>query len=390
MGKKLKHESFVYHFLQVAKNNKQKLESRETIEKFESWVDSLSFRYQEGKTEIHWPGNKSKIEIPLSDFKLYRHGKKNMSNDGGDNIKKLNLSLFNEVFFNISEKAGFNFNSVDDNGDKLNQKLQKEEIFHDKWAEKEKIEYIDVRQVNEAITSPELRYIRETLGDIKGKSLLDVGCGLGEASVYFALEGANVTAMDISQGMLDCALKLAVQNRVDIKTHKSAAEQTNLPDDRKYDIIYAGNLLHHVDIEKTLKMLKPYLAKGGILITWDPLAYNPIINLYRILATDVRTPDEHPLTWSDIRLFYKNFDKVETRYFWLTTLFIFIIMAVFQKRNPNKERYWKSVVEEAPKWERIYRPLATIDRFLLKLFPPLRLLCWNVVIKAQLRDSETN
>ena len=121
------------------------------------------------------------------------------------------------------------------------------------------------------------------------------------------------------------------------------------------------------------KVLKP-----GILVTWDPLHYNPVINNYRKKATDVRTPDEHPLKWADLKLF-KHFSQVERRYFWLSSLLIFVFMAIVQRRDPNKERYWKSVINESRSWAPIYIPLAIFDRILLSLIPPLRLLCWNVV-----------
>jgi hypothetical protein len=101
------------------------------------------------------------------------------------------------------------------------------------------------------------------------------------------------------------------------------------------------------------------------------------------MATDVRTPDEHPLKWADIKLFHKHFDKVETKYFWLTTLVIFVILALAQRRNPNKERFWKVVVEEGNRWAWLYRPLELLDRLLLGMLPPFRLLCWNVVIIAK-------
>jgi hypothetical protein len=68
------------------------------------------------------------------------------------------------------------------------------------------------------------------------------------------------------------------------------------------------------------------------------------------------------------------------RWFWLNTLLIFILMAVVQFRSPNKERYWKKVIEEADTWAWLYRPLAALDRGLLKVLPFLRPLCWNVVI----------
>ena len=258
--------------------------------------------------------------------------------------------------------------------------LKDEQDFHDDWAESEDIMSINIMRRNTALTAPEMRFIKDKLGNINGKTLLDVGCGLGEASVFFALLGADVTASDLSPGMLKVANDLAAKNNVSIKNHLASADDLHLDESMKYDIIYAGNLLHHVEIDETLGRFKNHLSEDGVLVTWDPLAYNPIINVYRMIATDVRTPDEHPLKMRDIKLFKKHFARVETNYFWLTTLAIFILMAVFQRRNPNSERYWKSVVDESDKWEWLYKPLALLDKILYKLLPFLKPLSWNIVV----------
>ena len=254
-----------------------------------------------------------------------------------------------------------------------------EEIFHDEWAASVDVTKIDVRQMNEACTAPEMRYIRRVLGDLKGRTLLDVGCGLGEAAVYFALLGADVTATDISPGMCATAGRLAESNGVQIATHVSAAEDLGLPADRKFDVIYTGNTLHHVDLAATMPRLLRHLQPDGLFVSWDPVAYNPVINIYRRRAMQVRTVDEHPLRLADIRSVRANFRESHTRWFWLSTLLIFCLMAVVQRRDPNRERYWKKVVEEAPRWAWLYRPLEWLDRVLL-LLPFLRPLCWNVVI----------
>lgn len=255
-----------------------------------------------------------------------------------------------------------------------------EEKFHDNWANSTTVETIDVRQMNEALTAPEMRAIRQALGDLKGKRLLDVGCGLGEASVYFAIEGADVYATDLSNGMLEATARLAKAYSVNVSTHKSSAESLNLGDGILFDVIYVGNLFHHVDIIDTVNRLVKYLAPEGVLISWDPIAYNPIINVYRKIAQDVRTPDEHPLTISDLKFFRSRFDEVHEEYFWLCSLLIFIAMAIVQGRNPNKERFWKKVVEESDDWEWLYTPLARLDKILLKICPFLKIFCWNVVL----------
>ena len=124
----------------------------------------------------------------------------------------------------------------------------------------------------------------------------------------------------------------------------------------------------------------PYLKDDGVFVSWDPVAYNPVINVYRRMASQVRTADEHPLTLSDLRLIRGHFRSPQLQWYWFTTLLVFIAMAVIQRRDPNRERYWKKVVEEADRWAWMYRPLEAVDRVLLAVFPFLRPLCWNVVV----------
>jgi 2-polyprenyl-3-methyl-5-hydroxy-6-metoxy-1,4-benzoquinol methylase len=262
------------------------------------------------------------------------------------------------------------------------ERFDNEEEFHDNWALSEDVANIDVMNINESITAPEMRHITKSLGDITNKKLLDLGCGLGEASVYFAIKGANVTATDISGKMLELTKDLGKRYNVDITTHKSTAEELLLGNKKKFDIIYAGNLFHHIQIDEVMPRLTAILKDDGRLVSWDPIAYNPIINVYRRMAMKVRTVDEHPLKVKDIRNFNNYFGKVELKYFWFSTLTIFIIMALVQFRNPNKVRYWKKVVEEGNKWAPIYKPLAALDRLLLTIFPPFKYLCWNVVVIA--------
>jgi len=266
--------------------------------------------------------------------------------------------------------------------DTTSDSLENEEKFHDNWASSVDVSQIQVIASNEVCTAPEMRFITSKLHLFEGKNILDVGCGLGEASVYFALKGAKVTSTDLSDGMLRATTALAKLNGVQVTPHRSSAESFDLGD-TVFDCVYVGNLFHHVEIEPTLRRIKKHMRSDSILVSWDPLAYNPLINVYRKIAKDTRTPDEHPLTLNDIRLFRKHFEEVEVRCFWLSTLIIFLIMFVAQRRNPNKERFWKKVVEEGERWKWLYNPLEKLDRFLLSAFPILGYLAWNIVVFAK-------
>ncbi len=259
---------------------------------------------------------------------------------------------------------------------------QKEAEFHDEWAKSTDLEKVFVDQAFESISSPENRQIISWMGNIRDKKILELGCGLGEASVYFAKQGAEVTATDISPQMVETVKKLAHLHKTQVRGEVvSANNLNNIPDDY-YDYIYAGNLLHHVEIRKCVTDLHRKLKKNGVAFFWDPIAYNPVINVYRKIATKVRTDDEHPLRTSDIADIKNIFSKVDLRFFWLTSLVIFIWYYFVKRIDPNKERYWKKILEDSNDIAPLLKITHAIDAFLFKFVPPLRYLAWNVVIKA--------
>ncbi|MDY6950051.1 MAG: class I SAM-dependent methyltransferase, partial [Thermodesulfobacteriota bacterium] len=217
--------------------------------------------------------------------------------------------------------------------------MRREEVFHDGWSQSIDIHSVHVDDFFTACTAPENRLILKRLGSLSGQRVVDLGCGAGEASVYFAKMGAEVIATDLSKGMLKVATRLAEAHGVSIATRQCSADDTPFPAE-SFDIAYAANLLHHVEIEDALREANRVLKKGGVFVSWDPLAHNPIINVYRRLASSVRTEDEHPLSMSQLRLFRKHFSRVEYETTWLATLLVFMKFFLVDRIDPNKERYW--------------------------------------------------
>jgi 2-polyprenyl-3-methyl-5-hydroxy-6-metoxy-1,4-benzoquinol methylase len=395
MPKKILFESAVHQFLWAAKRRRAQLQETDPAqaEQLRAWVAALTIENPGGgRMRVAWQEpHADQRFIELKNARFYTRGDagphyRRQAEAGllfaADRIMEQNLAFFDGELSAVLAQAGLTCETKPaiPTTNEAAARKHAEETFHDQWAASVDVASIDIRRMNEACTAPEMRHITAALGDLRGRTLLDVGCGLGEAAVYFALQGAEVTATDISPGMCDATRRLAAANGVSVITHVSAAEDLGLTEDRQFDIIYTGNTLHHADLAALLDNILPHLKSDGVFASWDPVAYNPVINLYRVIATKVRTADEHPLRLRDVREVTGRFGSVEIKWFWLTTLLIFIIMAVVQFRSPNKERFWKKVVEEADRWAWLYQPLAALDRGLLKVMPFLGPLCWNVVI----------
>ena len=257
--------------------------------------------------------------------------------------------------------------------------LEPERALHDNWAMSTPPESVPVDAIFEAATAPGNRYIVDWLGNVEDLSVLDLGSGCGEAAVYFAKHGARVTAADLSPGMLGLVDKVASLHGVRVATVETSADRLSLPDNQ-FDIVYAANLLHHVDRPRCLDEIRRVLKPGGRAAMWDPLEHNPIIKVYRWLAKEVRTPEERPLAITDLRLFRSRFSQVMYKTFWLTTLWIFLRFFLIEHVSPSKERYWKKVILEADRLSPIYNRLERMDHRLLEAIPFLQRYCWNVVV----------
>ncbi len=260
------------------------------------------------------------------------------------------------------------------------QRIERE--FHDRWARDIDPSSLLVRESFEAPTAMENRSAFESLSPVSGKSLLDLGCGAGETSVYFALQGAEVTAIDLSPEMVAVGRRLAARHGVGIEFATGTAEKLPFPD-RSFDLVFGNGVLHHVELIAALAEVRRVLKPGGRCAFIEPLRHNPVIGLYRRLASDNRTPTERPLGFEDFGRIREVFPRLEHREFWLFTLYLFIHFFVVERAHPSKVRYWKKAIEDAHRYRRLFPFLRRLDELALRLCPPLGRLCWNTVLSVE-------
>lgn len=86
--------------------------------------------------------------------------------------------------------------------------------------------------------------VRALLNNVNGQRILDMGCGTGRHALWCAEQGAHVTAIDFSQGMLDQARKKPGADQVTWQTHDL---HQPLPfNDAAFDAVVSGLVLEHI------------------------------------------------------------------------------------------------------------------------------------------------
>ncbi len=135
--------------------------------------------------------------------------------------------------------------------------------------------------------------IRIPKEELKGKTMLDAGCGNGSQSVAYTEFGLEVIAVDLSTGLekgYDFRQKYAAAKPE--KVHFVQGDLQNPPfAPDSFDIIHSAGVLHHTsNTEKTFRTLRPLLKKNGTFYIWLYKYENivtPIVNSMRFVTTRI-------------------------------------------------------------------------------------------------------
>ena len=99
------------------------------------------------------------------------------------------------------------------------------------------------------------------LGDLKGKKVLDYGCGSGIYSKILSKKGANVKGFDISEEML----KIARKDNPHIEFRQGSGY--NIPFKEQFDIVVAPLVIHYMGAwNKVFREVSRVLKKDGLFV----------------------------------------------------------------------------------------------------------------------------
>jgi ubiquinone/menaquinone biosynthesis C-methylase UbiE len=205
-----------------------------------------------------------------------------------------------------------------------------------------------------ADTAYSLEYAFYLLGDVRGKNVLDLGCGTGENVVPLIRRGAHVTAIDISPELIALAAQRLGKAGLSGKLMVGSAYETGLADE-SIDAIFCIALIHHLDIQAVRDEMYRILVKGGSIILSEPTRFSLLYDrLRKMLPARGNVSDhEHPLTQEELSTFGAGFEMEHVRYFRLPI--IPLMDSPILARIISAQRIWKVdrwILQHLPKAEK--------------------------------------
>lgn len=156
-------------------------------------------------------------------------------------------------------------------------------------------------------------------GDLRGKRVLEVGCGEGVASVQLAYCGAAVDAVDLSPVSIDVARRRAAANGVDVTFRVADVTTEDIAPADTYDVVWCDLILHHLvdSLGAVMDGVRRWLKPGGVFVAREPVAYAGWLKAVRGLVpvTVDATDDEQPLRPAEFAVIAARFPDLRRRYF---------------------------------------------------------------------------
>ena len=134
------------------------------------------------------------------------------------------------------------------------------------YASEEKVRNYDRKMRTIRDIAGEAKTMRKLINLQSEDNVLEIGCGTGEFSIELSRYCKKVLALDISQGMLEFAMKKARKRNRDNIEFENAGFLTFEPNGKEFDAVVTQFVLHHLpDFWKliALRNVNSMLKDGG-------------------------------------------------------------------------------------------------------------------------------
>jgi len=150
-------------------------------------------------------------------------------------------------------------------------------------------------------------------GSIANKTVIDLGCGRGATSLFFAYHGANVISVDLSEMAVANLSKYCQDNRIsNVSPIRMSAQEISRIG--RADFIFGSMILHHIEpFSEFAISLRKVISPEGRGFFWENNARSKLMIWFRqnivgrLWIPKHGDPDEFPLTPSEVEEFRKYF-----------------------------------------------------------------------------------
>ena len=130
-----------------------------------------------------------------------------------------------------------------------------------------------------------LEYI-DRRASLKGKTVVDVGCGGGILAESMALRGANVLGIDMGKAPLSVASLHKLESGAELEYQQITAEELADKDAGKYDVVTCMEMLEHVPDPASVIAACSKLVKPGGHVFFSTINRNPKSYLFAIVGAE--------------------------------------------------------------------------------------------------------
>jgi len=123
--------------------------------------------------------------------------------------------------------------------------------------------------------------LKRMVGDVEGKNVLDVGCGEGYFSRFFAMAGAEVTGVDLSDALIKAAVEEEKRHPLGVKYLVADAADLSMLESENFDLAFCYMALMDIrDYEGAISEVSRVLKTGERFVV---LMEHPCFAFVRVL-----------------------------------------------------------------------------------------------------------